>query len=448
MSILVGIWRPQGPPVARMEVESMTAPTQRFAPDGEWFQCGEKIGLGFQAQYTHERSRLEVQPASDVLGNLLVYDGRLDNFRELLADLNLAGEEKADSEIILSAYRQWGDKCFARLIGDWALVLWDSRTQRLYLARDHAGTRLLHYYRDPMGTVSWATYLDSYVGTPLLGSLDPVYIASYLAMLPCYGRSPYEGVRSVLPGQLLTITQRGIVHTQFWRPDPRERYTCRSDGECEAQFLYLLKQSIARRTGPGSPILAQLSGGIDSTSIVCVTDRLQNVSDPAVRPLQTLSYFNDSDPSWNERPYFTVVEAKRGRSGFHVDASIYENSYERPYGNEFLYLYPGIGEGNIRHDNELHSMVSSGGYRSILSGIGGDEFTGGNPNPAAEVADLLAAGKIVSGMRQGVNWGLARRIALIDLLSQSASFLRSHSGQNQFESAIPAIPWLTSKTLR
>jgi asparagine synthase (glutamine-hydrolysing) len=448
MNIIFGIWRPQGPPVTREELESMAVHTRRFAPDGEWYRITPEIGFGVQAQYTHERSRLESQPLSDAAGNVLVFDGRLDNYRNLMSELGLIGNNTSDSEIILSAYRRWGKDCFARVIGDWALTIWDTQTHTLHLARDHAGTRLLHYSREDSGAIRWATYLDSYLGTRLLDSLDPVYMASYLAMLPCYGRSPYQEIHAVLPGHFLKATSQSARASQFWTPTQVAPHPRQSFEDCKAEFLHIFGQSVARRTVPGAPVLAQLSGGMDSTSIVCVADHLSKLSgaSSSAEPLDTLSYYDDSELSWNERPYFGLVEKKRGRRGFHVDASIYRESFEGSTTNEARHLYPGINEVTIKHDLDLFATTSSGGYRSILSGIGGDEFTGGNPTPASEIVDLLAMGRVFSSARRAFVWCLAQRTSLVELLGQSISFLSDHSQHSQLDSQNTVIPWLTSLT--
>jgi asparagine synthase (glutamine-hydrolysing) len=446
MNIISGIWRPQGPPVTREELESMGVHTRRFASDGEWLQIGSQIGFGVQAQYTHARSRLDGPPRSDKTGNILVYDGRIDNYRDLLGDLDLAGEDTPDTEIILCAYQKWGSDCLARLVGDWALVLWDAKLRTLYLARDHAGTRTLHYAYDASGVVKWATYLDSYIGTGLLDTLDPVYIASYLAMLPCHGRSPYQGIQPVLPGHYVKVTSRETTTTQFWAPTLHGQRFRGSTADLKAEFLRLLEQSVARRSGPGAPVLAQLSGGMDSTSIVCVADRLRTRAASRTEPLDTLSFFDDTEPTWNERPYFTLVEAKRGRRGFHFDTSLYRTSFERLPSDGALYLYPGIDQSHNRRELDLYSLTCAGGYRSILSGIGGDEFTGGNSNPMADIADLILTGRFFTGARSAVAWCLARRLSIIELLMQTVSFLRGQLNSSRFEADTASIPWLTEKT--
>jgi asparagine synthase (glutamine-hydrolysing) len=402
------------------------------------------IGMGSQAHHTDHRSQLDVQPSLDGGGLLLVYDGRLDNHRDLQRELNDSGQVLSDTEIVLRAYRRWGSDCFARFIGDWSLSLWDPTIRTLFLARDHAGARTLYYSRDDSGTVIWSTYLDSFSITDHVEVPDPLYVASYLAMLPVYSRSPFLRIHAVLPGHFLSITVGGIRATQFWTPMVYDQISYGSDGDYESHFLSLLEQAVSRRDRPGTPRLAHLSGGMDSASIVCVSDNLRKSQQASPDLIDTLSYFDDSEPSWNERPYFTLVEERRGKAGLHVDASRYRDTYAKPMDVGALYLYPGIDQGSIRRDLDLREISRSNGYRSILSGIGGDEFTGGAPDIASELADYLVAGKLISGTRASIAWCLASRMCLLDSLTQSVRFLSNHLSSAYLDAGWSAIPWLTS----
>ncbi|WP_263357708.1 asparagine synthetase B family protein [Acidicapsa ligni] len=443
MNILFGIWRSNGSAIRREELESMAEHTRRFAPDGEWMQITPELGFGVQAQYTHARSRLEVQPNRDEAGNVIIYDGRLDNYRDLAREFHLQAEVTPDSEIILRSYERWGQDCFVRLIGDWALILWDSRMRTLYLARDHAGTRTLHYSRDATGTITWATFLDSYLNTSALNALDPVYIASYLALLPSHGSTPYRDVRVVLPGHFMTATKSGIKTEQFWLPNTEEFGAKSSIEDYKMEFLHLLEQSVERRTLPGAPALIQLSGGMDSTSIVCVADRLRRRHSGSQGPTETLSYFNDSEPTWNERPYFTLVERRLGRAGIHIDASRFRTSFNRPSGVGSRYLYPGIDESTVRNDIELYSVTHANGHRAIISGIGGDEFTGGLANPEAEIAGLLSKGRIFQGFQRMIAWCLDRRISACELSKRTGSYWIRHIFRRSSQQSTTLVPWLT-----
>jgi asparagine synthase (glutamine-hydrolysing) len=154
--------------------------------------------MGFQPFYTHERSKLDAQPAMTARGNMLSFDGRLDNHKELHEEVEFPDKAAPDSEIVLAAFDRWGENCFSRLAGDWALVLWSNANRVLYLARDHAGTRTL-YYEAAQGRVRWSTHLETFfVDSPAHG-IDEAYAASYLAGLPFGELTPYEGIRAVPP---------------------------------------------------------------------------------------------------------------------------------------------------------------------------------------------------------------------------------------------------------
>jgi asparagine synthase (glutamine-hydrolysing) len=445
MNNIFGIWRPCGDGVTEADLRSLAGHTAHFESDGEYLCPGSEVGMGIQAGLTHIRSTRERQPESDKTGNLLVYDGRLDNYRDLLKTLDIVDGDLSDPEIVLNAYRRYGSDCFSRLIGDWALVLWDGKQRTLYLARDHAGTRTLHYSRDGRGNVMWSTCLDSFIDTPLLATPDDTYVAAYLAMLPNYARTPYRDVRAVLPGHFLKITSSGIMVRQFWTALVYERLSYGSESDYDAHFLQLLEQSVARRTGQGCPIVAHLSGGMDSTSIVCVSDKLRRSEGSSPQLLDTLSIFNDSDPNWNERPYFTLVEKYRGKTGFHMDASRYRNTFEKHEGDGAEYLYPGTDASNIQWDRDLFDMTKSRRHRVIISGIGGDELTGGVPDVIPELADHIVRGRMVAATRLAVAWSLSARISLAEATLRTASFFVDHLSAAPKDRSWQSIPWLTDR---
>lgn len=446
MNIIFGTWRPQGATISLAELNDLAGPTGRFAADGLSKRTAGNIGMGAQAHYTDDRSRLEMQPASDFAGRLLVYDGRLDNHADLQRELGFDEKIVADTEIVLMAYKRWGHDCFARLIGDWSLALWDSVSHTLYLARDHAGTRTLYYSRDAAGTVIWSTYLDSFSVTDHLREPDPQYMASYLAMLPVYGRSPYRDIQAVLPGHFLAIKENRIEAKQFWTPLVDDQIVYKSDGDYSAHFLCLLEQAIARRDCPGAPRVAHLSGGMDSTSIVCLSDKLRKSQQPGGELIDTLSYYDDSESSWNERPYFTLVESMRGKTGTHMDASQYRNTFEKSSDTGALFLYPGTDQTSIEQERAFRLMTVHNGYRSILSGIGGDELTGGIPDATVALADYLVRGKFLAGTRHAIAWCISDRTSLIESFAQSVGFLTSHLSFSSLDKDWSSIPWLSYTT--
>ena len=124
---------------------------------------------------------------------------------------------------------------------------------------------------------------------------------------------------------------------------------------------------------------------MDSSSIVCMANLEMSQGATDTTRLDTLSYFDDSEPGWNEYPYFTKVEEKLGCVGCHIDVSSHQAFQFAIQTNRFA-ATPTSGGGTNRASQQFAECVKSRGNRVILSGIGGDEVTGGVPTPTPELA--------------------------------------------------------------
>src|SRR5579859_1085488 len=317
MSIIFGVSGPHADQGRSRHLERLSRATHRYALDGTFLKAMGRIGMGFQPYYTDEHSRLEKQPLTSGEGTLVVFDGRLDN-RDVLCDqLELENSGTPNSSIVLASFQHWGVDCFSRFVGDWALALWCPNEHTLYLSRDHAGTRNL-YYEISNGTITWSTCLETFFVDGRARNLEREYARRYLASLPTRDLTPYLGIRSVLPAHYLRLRGQAMDQWPHWSARTDERVEFHSDEEYADRFLFLFEQSVTRRTGPGAPILAELSGGMDSSGIVCISDRLRlREGASSTELLDTISYYDDSEPDWNEKPFFTAVERQRGKSGIH-----------------------------------------------------------------------------------------------------------------------------------
>ncbi|MGD0941451.1 MAG: asparagine synthase-related protein [Terracidiphilus sp.] len=421
MSTIFGIRKPAGATVSERELLHLAEATKRFSPDGSSIQASGRVGMGFQPYYTHVRSRLEIRPVADDLGNLLSFDGRLDNYEDLAKELQLEAVPTPDSRVVLAAFTRWGEKCFSRLIGDWAIGLWSERDQSLYLARDHAGTRTL-YFRNDKGTLRWSTHLDTFFDTSVTMELDEDYAACYLASRPIRDLTPYKEIRAVLPAHYTVFQNQKVSRKHHWEWMVRNTIRHNSDKDYEEHFFELFKQSVARRTGPDAPILAQLSGGMDSTSIVCMSDHIRRSLDPYADILDTISFYDDSEPTLNDRRYFTAVEAHRGKVGVHMDTSFSHRTFQPHDTANGTYLLPGADSSAICRERTFHQLTENRNYRVVLSGIGGDELLGGVPIPTPELADYLISGNLSRLLQTSIRWSLVDRSPLILSLLQTLKF--------------------------
>ena len=441
MSIQFGILYPEGRPAATSELETIASATSRYAEDGCEVRVRGSVGMGFQPFHTHSRSVLGSQPFVTACGDMLILDGRLDSYRDLCGILDLDAARTSDAELIHAAFQKWSVDCFPRFVGDWALALWSKTEQTLYLARDHAGMRTL-YYSAQKGEVRWATYIESLLTPQPNLALDRNYAARYLSALPIRDATPYHGIVAVTPAHCLAFSGGRIKSFAHWTPRSRSSIRYGSDSEYQQHFFSLFRQSVERRTGPGRPILAQLSGGMDSSSIVCMSDMIRKERGEE-ELLDTVSFYDDEEETWNERPYFTAVEEFRGKTGIHLRASFRDRNYRPIPPGAGRYFLPGGDASSWLREQAFLDRLGKTGHRVILSGVGGDEVTGGVPTAFPELAGALASWNIVRFITRAYEWSRAERTPLLWRIADTLREIwRLYIGPTA--ASLKAPPWLTA----
>src|SRR5689334_15658114 len=134
MSVQFGRWNLDGKPVDSRYLERVATALAPYGPDGGRSHNDKNISILYHAFHTTKESRLEAQPHISASGDVITWDGRLDNRAELIGDMhNFLTTESSDVAIVASAYERWGTSCFAKLIGDWALSVWSHNNRSLVL---------------------------------------------------------------------------------------------------------------------------------------------------------------------------------------------------------------------------------------------------------------------------------------------------------------------------
>ena len=160
MSMQFGRWNFDGKPVEQDYLEKVKPLLAPYGPDDAGSYSKANVSILYHAFHTTKESRREAQPYATTSGAILTWDGRLDNRADLIRQLpNVVTIGSTDVEIVAVAYEYWGSDCFAMLIGDWALSIWDPHTRSLILAKDPIGTRHLYYTFDHK-QFTWSTILD------------------------------------------------------------------------------------------------------------------------------------------------------------------------------------------------------------------------------------------------------------------------------------------------
>src|SRR5262249_36464504 len=154
-----------------------------------------------------------------------------------------------------------------------SLVIHDHATRSAILASDFAGVRPL-YYSIQRGGVLWSNRLQSLVESTGITELDDQYIRSYLTIGGCPNHTPYQGIYSVPQGRAVQISKGKKEIRRFWSLPTGDTVRYKNARRYEEEFRHLFREAVAVRLANDSPVLAELSGGLDSSSVVCMANHL------------------------------------------------------------------------------------------------------------------------------------------------------------------------------
>jgi len=420
MSALGGILNFESKPVERHELAALEHGLAPHGPDNSGESLRGCVGMTYRAFHTTKESWNESQPLVSRQGQILCWDGRLDNRDDLIRILRaeIVGNH-TDVAIVMAAYRRWGPTFLAQLIGDFALSLWDENTRILLLGRDHAGSRPLFYHID-RNKIIWSSDLGPLVdleGIEL--TPDDKYVARFLSHSLTLDLTPYKLIHAVVPGHSVAVQNDHLRTHRFWRPNPSFKIRYKTDSEYEEHFRHLFREAVRCRMRSDGPIWASLSGGLDSSAIVCVADEVLKSGEAQTIKVETVSYVYDQSTSSDERNFISCVEQKRGRLGHHVRESECPLLTEFPDASEIF--YPDGGDCFNTRYKALAEAMSADRARVLLTGHGGDEMLsgGGIGDPYPELGDLIFQRRPLKLHRALCNWSEALKKPYSKLFWQS-----------------------------
>ena len=339
-----------------------------------------EIGLGHRRLAIIDLSPLGHQPMHDpVTGNWIVFNGEIYNFRELRKELEAVGavfKSNSDTEVILAAYRVWGESCVVRLGGMFAFALWDATRQRLLLARDPLGIKPLYYHQSEQMFI-FASEARTLLRTGLVPrKADSTGVLSYLAFGSVY--EPWtivEGVRAVPPGHALTIENGSVSSREYWNPlqsflhSQSESETRSGNGSATvAQLPAILRDAVLSHLVSDVPVGVFLSGGIDSSALVAV------LSHNGVRANTFSLVFKEEE--FNEGQYSREIARRFGTEHHEIPVSQQDTLAALP---EALCA---MDQPTIDGINTylVSAKTRAAGVKVALTGLGADEMFAGYSN--------------------------------------------------------------------
>lgn len=318
-------------PVAADELEEMARRVAHRGPDGEGFlyagvaqaprfeprpQPGTKVNLAL----AHRRlaiidmSDAALQPMSTPDRRYwIAYNGEIYNYLELRRELESVSERfstDSDTEVVLRAYARWGTGCFERFNGMWAIAIWDDHAKTLTLSRDRFGVKPL-YCGCADDRLVFGSEIKSLLSPGLLRArVDWTAVGAYLrfSLVDHSQGTFFKGIEAFPPGHFAVVdveTPTRVMPVRFWQAEPDEGARSLSYSAACERFAELLESSVALRMRSDVPVGSCLSGGLDSSAIVCVAHGLRRKSGGG-SPFHTFTAGNE-DAAADERRYAAIV---------------------------------------------------------------------------------------------------------------------------------------------
>lgn len=401
-------------PIDPQQLQTMCDTLSHRGPDssGQWSSADGSVGLAHRRLAIIDLSPGGHQPmASGDRTVHIAFNGEIYNYLELKRELVSAGHSfrsASDTEVILEAYKRWGEGFIEHLGGQFALALYDEEKRVLFLARDRAGEKPLFIWPTSRRIV-WASELKAILAFPdAPRRIDRAALQHYLAMGYVSGdRCIFEGMHKVAPGTILRIdVQTGDIKARrYWDlPEYAQNGQPPSANDLVAELDALLLDSVRHQLIADVPVGVLLSGGVDSSLITAMAARVSS------RPVKTFTVSFPGHEKFNEAPYAAIVARHFGTDHVELAAPTVHadilpmlmRQYDEPIADSSMvptYLVSRL----IRQ----HATVA-------LGGDGGDELFGGYPSYVMALRMARAQSLVPGFARRAVSaaghyWPLSQR---------------------------------------
>jgi asparagine synthase (glutamine-hydrolysing) len=311
------------------------------------------------------------------------------------------------------------------------------------LGRDYAGIRHLFYYPKSKSFI-WCTHLEPLALCGDQFTLCDEYFASYLAAWPEAHLTPYREIHSVSPGEFVIVRNGRVSTHSYWTFHPELKTRYKTDTEYEEHFRDLFRQAVRHRLRTESSILADLSGGLDSSAVVCMADDILAKEGAETSSVDTFSILALDEPGEEDSLYLSKVEERRGRIGHHA---VIQQLSTSPF--EFAnFVATPIFAGRPEMNAAKSEVIKRGKYRVILSGSGGDEMLGQALDPQIQLADLLRQARFSELGRLLRAWSLLSRRPWIHLFLDAFLAQLPVSIRARTSKSAKVAPWVNGKFAR
>jgi asparagine synthase (glutamine-hydrolysing) len=337
----------------------------------------------------------------------VIFNGEIYNYRELRAELREAGYEfrsDGDTEVIPAAYDHWGKECLAHFRGMFAFCLWDREKGTLFAARDRFGIKPLYYFLSDRG-VAFASEIKQFTGLhDFRAKANLTRVTEFLA----YGaqdhseETMWDGVRQLRGGQCVTLDTaewqptRGLPVRRWYELKPAEPF----DGtfeEASEKYREIFSETVSLHLRSDVPVGSCLSGGMDSSAIVCAISGL--LKGEGRGEIQNTFSCCFEDPDCDERPFMRAVEEYTGARAHHV----FPKAEDALAALETMIWHQDepVNNATVFSQFTLFQSVKAAGVKVMLDGQGGDEQLASYPQFfGPHLLGMLARGRFAGALHE------------------------------------------------
>jgi asparagine synthase (glutamine-hydrolysing) len=346
MSGIAGIYHLDRKPVNRGLLGRMIDCIPHRGTDGTRVWVDGSIGLAHRQLCTTEESLREAQPTRNRARTCwITFDGRVDNREDLIERLRPKTgplEAPTDVDLMLYAYDVWGTDCLKWVIGDYSFALWDAKEQQLFCGRDTYGIRPFYYHFNGKTFTFGSEVHQVFQNTEIPIDINEEKVSEMFTscgQMSCtYRDLPitfFRGISELPFAHFLIVSNSGLQIHRYWDIDPKREIHYRRDEEYIEHFSDLFREAVRCRLRSHGPVGSELSGGFDSSSIVCMAQDIYRSGEISRQKFATFSMVFD-ELSCDERALIGTITKKYQLESYHVVADDLCGMRNFPPGKDFV----------------------------------------------------------------------------------------------------------------
>jgi asparagine synthase (glutamine-hydrolysing) len=371
-------------PISTEIITAMTDPIVHRGPDGFGYFCKNNFALGHRRLNIIDTTEAGAQPMT--YGDYtIVFNGEIYNYIELRTELIAAGHifcTQSDTEVLIRAYQAWGQDCLQRFNGMWAFVLYDASNETLFCSRDRFGVKPFVYtLTDDHFMVGSEVKQFFFKGSNVKANLNEKVTQRFLrdGQLNYNDETFFQGIQSLGAGHFLLYnlkTHDSTIQKWYQLPTEIDKSIRKTPlNEVKKQVFDLFKNSLKLRLRADVPIGSCLSGGMDSSSIVCMVRQIVGNEEP----VYTLSTCYPNTP-YDEQKYIDAVNTAQNGTSLKIFPDLNE-AFENDLLDKMIWHQDQPING-MSHFSEykVYEMAKQNNITVMLGGQGADEYLGGYTN--------------------------------------------------------------------